>query len=56
MKVKILKSCSGYHFSFKQGETVDVDEYIGNDLIHCGFAEKAATAVKKPAVKKNADA
>lgn len=44
MKIKILKSCSGYHFSFKQGETIDVADYIGKDLIQCGFAEEVKTA------------
>lgn len=54
MKIKILKSCSGHHFSFKQDDILDVDDYIGKDLVNCGFAEKVAAAVKKP-VKKNAD-
>lgn len=47
MKIKILKSCSGYRFSFRQGDTVDVEDYIGNDLIGCGFAEAVKTAAKK---------
>lgn len=51
MKIKILKSCSGYNFSFKQGETTDVEDYIGKDLIQCGFAEKVTAAAKKTAVK-----
>lgn len=44
MKIKILKSCSGHKFSFKQGDIADVEDYIGKDLIGCGFAEKAAKA------------
>ena len=47
MKIKILKSCSGYSFSFKQGDTVDVEDYIGKDLIGCGFAEAVKSTVKK---------
>lgn len=47
MKIKILKSCSGYSFSFKQGDTVDVEDYIGKDLIGCGFAEAAKSTAKK---------
>ncbi len=62
VKVKILKSCSGYNFSFKQGDTVDVSDYIGKDLIGCGFAEDARppetetaeTKPKKPRTQKKA--
>lgn len=43
MKIKITTSCSGYHFSFTQGETVEVADYIGKDLIQCGFAEEIKT-------------
>ena len=47
MKIKILKSCSGYSFSFKQGDAVDVEDYIGKDLIGCGFAEAVKSTAKK---------
>ena len=47
MKIKILTSCSGYKFSFRQGDTVDVEDYIGKDLIGCGFAEAVKTTAKK---------
>lgn len=47
MKIKILKSCSGYNFSYKQGDVLDVDDYIGKDLIGCGFAEKVKSVAKK---------
>lgn len=40
MKIKILKSCSGYNFSFRQSDVVDVEKYIGEDLVKCGFAEE----------------
>ena len=43
MKIKITTSCSGYHFSFTQGETIEVEDYIGKDLIQCGFAEEVKT-------------
>lgn len=43
MKIKITTSCSGYHFTFTQGETVEVEDYIGKDLIQCGFAEEVKT-------------
>lgn len=68
MKIKILKSCSGHHFSFKQGETAEVEEYIGKDLVSCGFAETQEESpaeisdenpqkpLRKRTVKKNADA
>lgn len=50
MKIKILKSCSGYSFSFAEGETHDVEKRIGEDLVACGFAEEIKTA--KTAAKK----
>lgn len=39
MKIKITQSCTGHKFTFTQGETREVSEYIGNDLIGAGFAE-----------------
>mgnify|MGYP005767073141 CR=1 FL=1 len=61
MKIKILRSCSGYNFSFKQDSVVDVDKYIAEDLIGCGFAEKASEVSKRDTKPKsggdgNADA
>ena len=52
MKIKILKSCSGYRFSFRQGETAEVEDYIGNDLIGCGFAEAVKQKTAKAAEAK----
>lgn len=49
MKIKILKSCSGYNFSFKQGDVVNVNNYIGKDLIGCGFADEVKATTKKKA-------
>ena len=40
MKIKITTSCSGLTFSFSEGQTVDVDKKIGEDLVQCGFAEE----------------
>ena len=40
MKIKITTSCSGLTFSFYEGQTVDVDKKIGEDLVQCGFAEE----------------
>lgn len=60
MKIKILKSCSGYNFSFKQDSIVDVDKYIADDLVGCGFAKKVSETSKrdtkaKPSGDGNAD-
>ena len=50
MKIKILTSCSGFKFSFRQGETRDVDDYIAKDLINVGYAEAVQEAEpEKPA-------
>ncbi len=43
MKIKITTSCSGLTFSFYEGQTVDVDKKIGEDLGQCGFAEEEGT-------------
>ena len=40
MKIKITTSCSGLTFSFSEGQTVDVEKKIGEDLVQCGFAEE----------------
>lgn len=69
MKIKILKSCTGFKFTFTQGETREVDDYIGNDLVKCGFAELVSDVAnvqtertaepkttKRRTVKNNADA
>ena len=49
MKIKVTTSCSGLSFSFAEGQIVDVDKKIGEDLVKCGFAEeiKAAKSAKK---------
>lgn len=44
MKIKVTTSCSGLSFSFAEGQIVDVDKKIGEDLVKCGFAEEIKTA------------
>lgn len=51
MKIKILTSCSGFKFSFRQGKTLDVDDYIAKDLINVGYAEAVQEAEPKKAVE-----
>ena len=36
-KVEITKSCSGIRFTFQQGEVVDVDDRLADDLIRAKF-------------------
>ena len=48
MKIKITTSCSGLTFSFSEGQTVDVDKKIGEDLVQCGFAETSVTEKVSP--------
>lgn len=60
MKVKILVSCSGLTFSYVEGQTVDVEKYIGEDLVKCGFAEEVKSEKNtkrdtKPKVVKEGD-
>ena len=37
-KVEITKSCSGIRFAFQQGEVVDIDDRLADDLIRAKFA------------------
>ena len=57
MKIKVTISCSGLSFSFAEGQVVDVDKKIGEDLVKCGFAEeiKAAKSAKKDTKPKISD-
>lgn len=57
MKIKVTTSCSGLSFSFAEGQVVDVDKKIGEDLVKCGFAEeiKAAKSTKKDTKPKTSD-
>ena len=65
MKIKITTSCSGLTFSFSEGQTVDVEKKIGEDLVQCGFAEedtkttrrdtKSKTVQSKTEEEENAD-
>lgn len=38
-KVEITKSCSGIRFTFQQGEVVDIDDRLADDLIRAKFAD-----------------
>ena len=40
MHIKILVSCSGLDFTYRQGEEVIVAEDLGKDLIVGGLAEE----------------
>ena len=40
MYIKILVSCSGLDFTYRQGEEVIVAEKLGKDLIAGGLAEE----------------
>ena len=60
MKIKITTSCSGLTFSFSEGQTVDVDKKIGEDLVQCRFAEevrdtKSKTVQSKTEEEESAD-
>jgi len=41
-KVEITKSCSGIRFTFQQGEVVDIDDRLADDLIRAKFAGETA--------------
>lgn len=56
MKISILKSCAGLTFSFIEGQDVDVQEELAQDLISAGYAKADKTQKSKTEDKKNADA
>lgn len=62
MRIKILISCSGLDFAYRQGDEVIVAEDLGKDLIAGGLAEEIAETKPKEkqkpkaGVKANADA
>lgn len=47
MKIKILTSCAGLHFSYAEGQIVDTDKNTGEDLIKAGYAEEVKTNAKR---------
>lgn len=55
MKIKILKSCSGHRFSFTQNTIVDVEKYIAEDLVSCGYAQKIPLVKKDTKNKMDGD-
>lgn len=55
MRIKILVSCSGLDFAYRQGDEVIVAEDLGKDLIAGGLAEEIAETKPKAGGKANAD-
>lgn len=51
MRIKILVSCSGLDFAYRQGDEIIVAEDLGKDLIAGGLA--AEIAETKPKEKQN---
>ena len=56
MHIKILISCSGLDFAYRQGEEVIVTEELGKDLISAGYAKEIKPVKPKAGGKANADA
>ena len=54
MYIKILVSCSGLNFTYRQGEEVIVTEELGIDLIAGGLAEEIAETKSKEKQKPKA--
>ena len=54
MHIKILVSCSGLDFTYRQGEEVIVAEDLGKDLINGGLAEEIAETKPKEKQKPKA--
>ena len=54
MHIKILVSCSGLDFAYRQGEEVIVAEKLGKDLIAGGLAEEVIETKPKEKQKPRA--
>lgn len=54
MRIKILVSCSGLDFAYRQGEEVIVAVDLGKDLIVGGLAEEIAETKPKEKQKPKA--
>lgn len=54
MRIKILVSCSGLDFAYRQGEEVIVAEDLGKDLIAGRLAEEIAKTKPKEKQKPKA--
>lgn len=54
MHIKILISCSGLDFAYRQGDEVIVAEDLGKDLIAGGLAEEIAEPKPKEKQKPKA--
>lgn len=46
MKIKMLKSCVGFNFSYAKGQEIDVDEALAKDFIQAKYAESIKTRPK----------
>ena len=54
MRIRILVSCSGLDFAYKQGDEVIIAEDLGKDLIAGGLAEEIAETKPKEKQKPKA--
>lgn len=54
MRIRILVSCSGLDFAYRQGDEVIVAEDLGKDLIVGGLAEEIAETKPKEKQKPKA--
>ena len=53
VKIKILKGCAGADFSFQEGEVVEVDSHLAEDLVRAEIAtyEKAVKKQNEKAIR-----
>lgn len=54
MRIRILVSCSGLDFTYRQGDEIIVAEDLGKDLIAGGLAEEIAETKPKEKQKPKA--
>ncbi len=54
MRIRILVSCSGLDFTYRQGEEVTVTDELGKDLTAGGLAEEIAETKPKEKQKPKA--
>ena len=54
MRIRILVSCSGLDFAYRQGDEVIIAEDLGKDLIAGGLAEEIAETKPKEKQKPKA--
>lgn len=60
MKIKIIKSCFGNGFNYSAGDTAEVADKLGKELVSLGFANEIKQSKPKKEIKPvggaNADA